>query len=286
MNDTYLVKTPRSVRVARVYRTCSRSVDEIQYELDLLLHLEARGVPVAPPIPSRSGLLVEGLEAPEGTRHLVLFEYAEGQPISWQNARHSYLAGRLAALIHAAADSFAPAQNRPPLDLDHLVDESLAVVLPFLAERPEQRRHVEQFAARLRARAAAAISPGLDWGVCHGDLGAANIHVASDGRATVFDFDLCGPGWRTWDLVAAYAVSLNESDRCIWVSFLRGYCETRSLGDADVAAVPVFHGINRLWSLGMRARNAPYRGSWPLEDRPLDSYLDSLRRWEAEHAAS
>jgi len=281
MNDSYLVESEAGRFVARLYGP-RRTADEIAYELDLLLHLERGGVEVSVPVAAADGRLVHALAAPEGARRLVLFTHADGRPLSWRDRRESRAAGRLAARVHRAADDFSPPCPRAPIDLDALLSEPLAAMLPFLADRPEERRELARLASRLRARAEEA-APALDWGVCHGDLGAANVHVAARGGLTLFDFDLCGPGWRAWDLVGAWAAALHERDEAIWDAFLRGYREARALGAADVSAVPLFYAIGRVWSLGMRAENAPHRGSWPIEGDHLEARVRSLRRWEAEH---
>ncbi len=89
----------------------------------------------------------------------------------------------------------------------------------------------------------------------------------------MFDFDLCGPGWRAWDLVGAWAAARHERDEAIWDAFLQGYRAARPLAAADVSAVPLFYAIGRVWSLGVRARNAPHRGSWPFEGDHLETQL-------------
>jgi Ser/Thr protein kinase RdoA (MazF antagonist) len=282
INDTYVVLTPAVHWVARVYGARRRLLDELAYEVDLLLHLAAKNVAVAAPIADRDGRMVHSLAAPEGPRPLVLFAHAPGGPMTWRSARHSQLAGRLAAQIHTGADEFTTRYARAPLDLHHLIDEPLEAVLRFLKGRPNERRDLARLATRLQERALAATAQGLDWGVCHGDFGASNIHVADEAEAWVFDFDLCGPGWRAWDLVAGRAMSLYENDEKIWRSFLRGYEEIRPLGAADLAALPVFLAVARLWSLGARAANARWRGSWPMEEGHVEACLGFLRSWEAE----
>ena len=280
MNDSYLVESETGRFVGRLYGP-GRTADEIAYELDLLLHLERAGVEVSSPVAAVDGRLVHALAAPEGVRRLVLFTHADGRPLSWRDRRESLAAGRLAASVHCAAGDFSSLHPRDPIDLDALLSDPLDAMLPFLAERPEERRELARLASRLRARAEEA-APALDWGVCHGDLGAANVHVAARGGLTLFDFDLCGPGWRAWDLVGAWAAALHGRDEAIWDAFLEGYRAARALGAADVSAVPLFYAIGRVWSLGMRAANAPHRGSWPFEGDHLEARLRFLRRWEAE----
>lgn len=49
LNDHHLVTTPEGTYVLRVYRRGWRTAEEIAYELAVLVHLEARGVPVCAP---------------------------------------------------------------------------------------------------------------------------------------------------------------------------------------------------------------------------------------------
>jgi Ser/Thr protein kinase RdoA (MazF antagonist) len=281
-NDTYLVTTLEDQFVARVYGEHWRSFSEIHYEIDLLHHLAARGTSVSLPIAGDDGVVARPLQAPEGTRYLVLFTRAPGRPLVWTDPEHCYLAGRVAAELHTASDDFESSHARFRMDLDYLVDEPLAAVRPFLAHRPNDLRYVETFAARVRASAAAANEAGLDWGVCHGDLGNRNIHVADDGTLTVIDFDLAAPGPRAYDFVAAEWLGSYEREVPVFAEFLRGYTEKRQLAEADRSAVPIYHGISRLWTVGLDARNARRWGTLPMSDFYVDTYLESLRQWEVE----
>jgi Ser/Thr protein kinase RdoA (MazF antagonist) len=280
VNDTYLVISSSGKQVVRVYRAGWRSPSEIIYELELLTHLSARGVAVAAPSRTKDDRLVHTLPAPEGERQVAVFAYVEGRPMSWADRRHSFLAGRLAAEVHRGSDNFTTRHHRPPLDLEQLIDQPLAAVSPFLNHRHGDADDLAQCAAQLRIRAAEAIRGGLEWGVCHGDFGGSNIHIIDGRSASVFDFDLCGAGWRAWDFVAAWAMTQHERRPEIWESFVRGYTEIRSINASDLAAVPLFHVISRLWSLGVHAQNAGYRGSWRLSDSFLDTYITFLRRWQ------
>jgi Ser/Thr protein kinase RdoA (MazF antagonist) len=281
-NDTYLVRAGRGEYVARIYGSQWRSLSEISYELDLLIHLASRGVHVSLPIPGRDGARIRAVAAPEGLRYLVLFTRAPGKPLSWVDRDQCALAGNAAAAIHRATDDFVSEHERFRLDLGYLIDAPLSALRPFLTHRSADWRYVEQLAEELRERALAAIADGLDWGVCHGDLGNQNIYVSAEGELTVIDFDLAGPGWRAYDFVAAQWLSSYDNNSHVWQAFLDGYTCVRSLGPADLAAVDVFHGISRLWTVGLDARNAPRWGTLPMSDYYLDSYLRSLREWERE----
>ncbi len=281
LNATYVVYSDRKRYVARAYGA-GRSQADIAYELDLLVHLAANAVPVCVPIPDRQGSLVRPLAAPEGVRQLVLFSYAEGTPISWQTPEHCRKAGRLVAQFHDAADSFESDQARVPLDLDYLIGGSIEALHRVLDDRRAIREYLGRFATNLWEGAKRACARGLDWGVCHGDLAAGNIHAFED-RLTIFDFDLAAPGWRAYDLASVQWVALNHRDEEVWDEFIRGYTDQRALGAADLAAVPIFHAIRHLWSLGLEARCAPALGVWRLADEYLDAELSFFRECERTH---
>lgn len=283
LNDTYLLASHENRYIARVYRAGLRSPFDIAYELELLGHLAAKGVSVSRPIADKDGSLMRPLAVPEGTRHLALFTYAEGTPISWDDEDHSYLAGRVAAAIHAASDDFVSRHARFRLDLAYLIDTPLAALRPFLAHRPDDWRYLEGLAARLRVRVEEAASAGLDWGVCHADFGPKNIHIASDRSLTVFDFDLCGPGWRAYDFAVFRWVAVGRNNSALFDSFVKGYTEIRNFAAADLAAVPLFHAICQIWSAGVFARNVAHWGTVCMSDEYLDGVLASIRKLELKN---
>jgi Ser/Thr protein kinase RdoA (MazF antagonist) len=278
LNDTYLVAGAGERWVARVYGAGWRSAASIAYELELLGHLDARGVSVSLPIPARDHGLARPLAAPEGARQLVLFAFVEGSPLSWDEPARCGAAGRAVAALHLAADDFECVHPRVPLDLEYLVDAQLAALRPFLQDRSEWP-DLTRIAAGLRARASA-LAAGLDWGVCHGDLAAGNLRVGDDGGVSFLDFDLAAPGWRAYDLAAVHWVATSRGRAEIWDAFVRGYAAVRAPAPADREAVPLFHAIRRIWSLGMEARNAPALGSYRLGPEYLAPQLRALRRQE------
>jgi Ser/Thr protein kinase RdoA (MazF antagonist) len=285
LNDTYLVSAGNERRILRVYRAGWRSAAEISYELQLLEHLASKAVSVSVPIPARDGDVLRPLPAPEGNRHLVLFSYATGAPLSWEREADSRILGRLAAQVHAAASDFAPSHERFRLDFEYLIEGPLAAIGPFLHHRAADHQYLHRFADTLKSRGVRVAEAGLDWGVCHGDLSAKHVHMSPGGEPTLIDFDLCGEGWRAYDLAAAPYYATYKHAPPSWEAFLAGYREVRSLGRADLEAVPLFHAINRLWSLGLYARNAPRWGSLAFKDGYLDSSFAFMRDWELEHAS-
>jgi len=221
------------------------------------------------------------LAAPEGPRLLALFTYAEGAPWSWTDPGQCYWIGRLVAALHAASDGFSSRHVRVPMDLAFLIDTPLAALRPVLARQAVDRARLEAFASQVRA-VAHAVAAQLDWGVCHGDLREGNIHVTGDGRLTVLDFDLCGPGWRAWDLIPLYRSAMHRGRTAPWHRFLQGYQEVRPLSVADRRALPLFRAIGRVWGLGVAAQRMTVWGQWYASHQEFSHWLRSLPAWEAD----
>jgi Ser/Thr protein kinase RdoA (MazF antagonist) len=280
LNDSYLVVSAGRRYVARLYGA-HRDGSEVAYELELLCHLAGAGVPVAEPLAAADGELTCAVEAPEGPRRLAVFRFAEGEPISWRLERHCGLAGRLAATIHRAADGFRTAHRRPALDLERLADAPLRTVEPFLRDRPADRAFLAGLADALHGHVALAVERGLDQGPCHGDFGAKNILIAG-GSLTALDFDMCGPGWRAYDLTSVYRAAREAGEDRLWRSFVDGYTAVRPLSASDLAAVPLFRLLRDLGMLGLFASNAARWGALSLADAEMDRWLATLRKLAAE----
>ena len=191
-------------------------------------------------------------------------------------------AGKLLSAIHDATQNFRSRHARIAYDLENLIDIPLISIDPFLDDRPADRAFLRRFAATLRAIAVETLGGDFEWGPCHGDFGANNVHVSDRGVLTVFDFDFCGPGWRMFDLVIFNWGAASRSQRGVWESFLKGYGETRPIRDTNLAALPLFQALRHLWGLGLRARNARQQGSACLNPPYLNYRVSWFKAWEAQ----
>lgn len=279
-NDVYRVMTAGEPYILKVYRAGWRTAAEVAYEVDLLAHLAAKGVPVAAAVRRRDGRLFGSLHALEGTRQYALFAEAPGTTPTPPFTEHLYHRfGRATAMMHVASDDFASAHRRAPLDLAHFLDRPLAALRPRLEARPDDWHFLVALAEKVRRRVAT-LAPELDWGPCHGDLSLDNLHIAEDGKIILYDFDSGGPGWRASDPYGVYRYA-REGELPLWEPFLRGYRELRTFGAAELSAVPYFAAAYAIESLGHQAANwVAWGGQWLLSSANLDERLASLRGWE------
>ena len=280
LNDTFRVQGSDGSYAFRVYRAGWRSRSEIQYELDVLLHLNRRGIALSTPVAGKDGGLLYPIEQPEGLRYAALFTYAEGQQPGVHSETQAHLFGAAAAKLHTASDDFLCKHARFGLDLTHLIDEPLTVVLPFLVHRPDDQQYLRELATKIRHRIET-VRPQLDFGFCHGDLHGGN--AAFDGNTiTMFDFDCSGVGWRAYDIaVYRWLLELRNS-ASNWEPFLDGYREQRPLQQIDLSAMPLFVAARYIWILGLHTGNASFLGrSFMTDQLYWDYWFKLIRDWDA-----
>jgi Ser/Thr protein kinase RdoA (MazF antagonist) len=241
LNDTYLLKTKATTSVLRIYRKGWRSLPEIQYELEALLHVQQAGIAVSVPVRRQDGTFIGTIHAPEGMRYAVLFTYAPGRQPAYEtkdnNAAYRY--GKAVAQIHTATKTFQSPHQRFALDLEHLIETPLRSIKPMLAHRPEDWGYVQTLAETLRRQIMQLPLSSLDQGFCHGDLHWGNAHIQDETNTiTLFDFDCCGVGWRAYDIaVFRWAARLGKKEQEQWPAFLRGYREERDLQEREIQAI-------------------------------------------------
>jgi Ser/Thr protein kinase RdoA (MazF antagonist) len=280
MNDTYEVKTVTGLTYfLRAYRSPRRSRADVAYELDALLHLKHKGVPVAWPVARRDGAHMSTVNAPEGRRHIVLFVEAPGVEPEYERdpAGMSARYGRAVARMHNALDDFSSPHRRSPLDLEHLIEKPLRLVRDWLKNRPTDRERLREAGASVLNQLKALPETDLEQGFCHGDLQGYHARVAEDGTLTHFDFDFCGPGYRAYDLaVFRWCALLSDKQDIWWPPYLAAYREIRPLAAVDVRAIPLFVGARVIWHMGLHVANALDWGASGLSDAYFDRQLGRL----------
>jgi Ser/Thr protein kinase RdoA (MazF antagonist) len=273
--DTYQVWASSGTYILRVYPAQRRTESAIRAELAWLAHLHAVGVPVSVPIAPVVGDDLLVFDAPEGPRYGALFTYAAGQPLSQHRTPVNVRAyGHLLAQVHAAADTLPHPPARPSLDLSRLLDQPLLDLETVFAQRMSDWTFLRQTAEVIRPQFEALPTKAPWYGLCHGDAGSANVHIASDGTLTLFDFDFCGPGWRVYDI----STFLIEEPEEIISAFLEGYQAVRALTTQEQACIPLCQVVQNIWVLGMRANYVNEWGTTHFSERLVNHILAFIRR--------
>jgi Ser/Thr protein kinase RdoA (MazF antagonist) len=286
LRDVYLVSSDNGRHVLFVYRHGHRSPAEIVSEWQFVDYLDDHGVPVAPAVRRRDGELLLTFRAPEGIRYGVLTRYAAGKHLRQRRSVEAIRAyGRTVAQIHTLADGMDGELTRPANDVSRLLHRCIAAFEAEVPERPEDLAYLRQCGATLRARIDGALPQEKPYyGLIHGDVIRANLRIGDDGSVTLLDFDLCGPGWRVYD-VASYLVVVimlperEKSER----AFLSGYEEVRQITAMEREALPLFEAVRAIFDIGVPAMNVHHWGSAYLHAF-LDHSLDRVRHIMSEIA--
>ncbi len=270
VNEVYEVRTPGRRFVLKLYHHGGWTVDEVCWEAELVDHLVAHGIPVAPVVSMTSGRAVGQLAAPEGARPFLMSEYVDGRkpqkPFD-DDLYRSY--GRLLGRLHEAGDTFRTDRNRRPFGLNVTLDEPLARVRAALAEQPDNQRLAENLGAAAHHRLTE-LADQLDWGVRHGDVTLDNVHRTGNGLV-IHDFDLAHVGWRVADLTSCLATPFAEA-------FLSGYTEIRAVGKADLEALPWLRVVESIKNLAFHlTEKTRWRGTETLGEGWVEDGLAGLR---------
>ncbi|MCM3126915.1 phosphotransferase [Paenibacillus sp. MER 78] len=252
LNDTYVVKTSSIQYVLRIYKAHWRTKADILFELELLNDLKFKGISVSSPVPTKDSDYLYDLQAPEGLRHMVLFTYADGEYS--EDEDKSEIFGEEVARMHLVMDHFRSEHARFEIDLNHLLNEPLQNIRPFLSHRPEDFNYLEALTVELRSRIEE-ISNDIEWGICHGDLHGGNVHF-HENTLTQFDFDCCGYGYRSYD-VSVYLwnkVMFKDKDAFEnknWTLFIHSYQKIKPPSSTEIRAVPIFVATRDIWLMGL-----------------------------------
>lgn len=269
-NDVFAVTTPTGRFALKLYHL-QRTATEVQWEVDLTVHLIRNGAPVAKPIRGKQGY-VESFCIDGRDRVAVLFEWTPGEKP--KPARDTYtLLGKAAAHIHQAADTFTSSFPRESYDAHTLIDEQLQRMNRHLLEAKRWEQAVA-LGARLKQVIA---NPALDRGICHMDLSPDNVHRHGE-NITVFDFDSAGACWR-----AIEPHDILKSSQAFFEAWLDGYRSVRPFNQHNEQAVAAFCILGDLrgvtWGLGV-ARSSRGKPRLGIADLPgiVDTWLDWERK--------
>jgi Ser/Thr protein kinase RdoA (MazF antagonist) len=285
LNDTYLLNcTGDKSYILRAYRCGWRTLEEVLYEVDVLLHLKDKGVPISIPLPGIDGNYVNVLEAPEGSRFTILFSFAPGNEPTYDKEEEAVQYGKAVAKIHEATDGFQSRHPRFSIDTDHLIDSPLKTIRPFLMNRVQDWEYIKELGQKLKSGLFDIPHGALEKGFCHGDLHGWNAGISVNGTITLYDFDCCGSGWRAYDMaVFRWSARIREKELQRWTAYLLGYQSVRKLNSVDLEATSLFVGIRHIWMMGVHTSIADAFGLNWVNDAYFNLQLNFLHKWEKDY---
>lgn len=254
----------------KIYNPASRTAAEIQWEIDLTLHLIKNGAPVALPVVGKNSEYLQTFSIDGQNFTSVLFEWATGEKPKPELSTY-VLVGEAAARIHEAADTFTSELPREKYDAHKLIDDQLKRIKGPL-EKSRQSQRVFDLCERMRK---IITNPKLNYGVIHNDLTLDNVHL--DGKVIhVFDLDSAAESWRSAEAWGVLRAS-NDSFK----AWLEGYRSVRSFSQDDENAVAAFGIVedirNVVWKLGFAKSS---RGEPMMQTAELPKVVDEWLMWE------
>lgn len=288
LNDTYKIKTKSSSYVLRVYRT-EVIEDNIDYEVALIkalsTNIQDANTKVALPIEKKDRGVYTTIDAPEGKRVAVLFEYAKGIENQLNDKDSCYLFGQSAARLHSAMDKVNIQLPKKDLDIDFLIHQPLNRILNYIGESHQHSSFLKEFAYQLATKIQHLSEKGLDWGICHGDMHGNNNVQFHDGCFTHIDFEWAAKGWRAYDLaqvIISRRLNHNsEKAKELWNEIINGYQSVRSLSERDVRAVEDFAIARRFWVMNLDVEfiNSD-SGLLDYGDDWLNGFIEEFKEYE------
>ncbi|MGA0198330.1 MAG: phosphotransferase [Prochlorotrichaceae cyanobacterium] len=280
ISDIYRVETQASTYILRVSHAHWRSTTEVAFELEWLDFLQKQRISVAYPLRTRNGDLLIELEAPEGIRSAALFIYAPGDvPVGDLNTTQSFEMGKVLAQIHQCSLEFSSLHDRESLHLDHLLEQSLESIKPFLHQRLQDWNYLKRRVKALHQQLATLPQQSPYWTVCWGDPHSGNVHFTLDHQLTLFDFDQCGYGWRSFDIAKFLQVAVRTGlKRAIRDAFLSGYNTIAPLSDWEEANLQALTQVAHIWMWGIHLQSLKLHQYSRLDDFYFTQRLEQLKR--------
>lgn len=281
-NRVFHVRAQGGDFALRLKRPGYRSDAELLSELQWLEAMQRAGLQVPRPIPSRTGRMLEIVDA----QRVDLLSWLPGRPLG---ASREALAlddaagtfgrlGREMARLHQACDQWQrPAGfTRCAWDIDGLLGE--APVWGRFWDNPTLDAPTRQLLQAFRAAATRTLrqqAPSLDHGLIHADLVRENVMIDGE-RIGMLDFDDAGFGFRLFDLATTLLKNQDEPNHeVLKAALLNGYAQVRPL---DTALLDLFIALRALTYVGWIVPRMAEDGSAARNQRFIDTARRLCRR--------
>lgn len=122
LDAVYLVSGSENLYVVRLFNARWWCREEVEEEVGILRHLNARGIRAAAPVQRKDGGWVSTVHAPEGERQLLVYEYLEGEGLI--PSRDAGKLGELVGRMHRALEDCVIPRRRQELTLRGLMENT------------------------------------------------------------------------------------------------------------------------------------------------------------------
>lgn len=285
INHTYFITENEIKYVARVYSYNWRSKSEILAEINVLNVLKEHAINISYPIADKKGEFIQEINAPEGTRYLVLFSFAEGNKVRFINNETCFSIGSIMASIHTKM--FDKEINRIHYNLETLLELPYEYAKPFFSETLEEMKFIKKQSIEIKDYFDLNELKNSPKGVVHMDIWYDNMSITTQNEVTIFDFDFCGNGYLIFD-VAYFCKQLFhiETDKKEYESkmksFLNGYESIRKLTKEEMLLIPKAGAAIWIFYLGVQSQRFDWSNIF-LSENYLKMYIGKMRSWIEYH---
>lgn len=285
INHTYFITGNEIKYVARVYSYNWRSKSEILAEINVLNVLKEHAINISYPIADKKGEFIQEINAPEGTRYLVLFSFAEGNKVRFINNETCFSIGSIMASIHTKM--LDKEINRIHYNLETLLELPYEYAKPFFSETLEEMKFIKKQSIEIKDYFDLNELKNIPKGVVHMDIWYDNMSITTQNEVTIFDFDFCGNGYLIFD-VAYFCKQLFhiETDKKEYKSkmksFLNGYESIRKLTKEEMLLIPKAGAAIWIFYLGVQSQRFDWSNIF-LSENYLKMYIGKMKSWIEYH---
>jgi Ser/Thr protein kinase RdoA (MazF antagonist) len=116
------------------------------------------------------------------------------------------------------------------------------------------------------------------WSVCWGDPHSGNVHFTETNEITLFDFDQCGYGWRSFDIAKFLQVTLQAGiSPSVRKAFLHGYQLVQPLEDIELTCMQPLMQVAQIWSWAISVKSAIVHNHSKLDDSYFHYRLEHFK---------
>lgn len=177
------------------------------------------------------------------------------------NPQNCYNYGKIISKFHLITNNFTSSAPSLNANLKFLLDTPLERIKDYLGpSRKKDLSYLMNLSQHLKDKINNFDQEKYTngWGVIGGDFHGANHFCERNGKITLFDFDLCGYGWRMYDIAVFKWALFNICRRApklknrelLWQAFLDGYESHILLNEELLEMIPVFVQARQIWLMG------------------------------------
>ncbi|MFP9115133.1 phosphotransferase enzyme family protein [Flavobacterium sp. RHBU_3] len=290
VSDTYIVETPETKYIFKIYRDSHRPEAEIRSEAELLTAFKDNGASVVYTLPNIYGDMLTAFKAAEGQRFGMLFTFAQGAPVYDLCDTQLKLLGTEMAKLHIISSKAKLKHARREYNIDTMLRIPLQVIAPDFEQLPEEYAYLKETTAYVITELEKLPLQDFPTGYCQYDFLPKNFHFSGEDKITFFDFDFAGKGHLINDITTFYIHyffdvmtgkrTREEADRCFKV-FLEAYRSVRPVSDTEISSMKLFGLGFFMFYFGFHHENFDDWSNFFYTERFIKERVSVIKKWMA-----